>query len=271
MPGFTKGRMTWRMVCHSEAPASARGLDQRLVDPDHGVEDRHDHEQRVEMDEAQDHREVGVEQPFLRLVDEAQRQQRGVDHAVAAEQRDPGDHADDVAGPERDRAEQEQRHLPGQRADVEGQEIGDREAEHRGDHPDDQAELERAEIGVPGDLLGEHVDVVLQAEGRDQHVVGFVVEEADDHDQDASARRRTAGRPAPAGPPGDRARGPAPPPGASGRRWRRPVRRRSGQGGGEGLAHRGQLRPRRTRSTCGPCTCPRPSPCSRPRPLPMRS
>ena len=52
------------------------------------------------------------------------------------------------------------------------------------DHPDDQAELERAEIGVPGDLLAEHVDVVLEAEGRDQHVVGFVVEEADDHDQD---------------------------------------------------------------------------------------
>ena len=45
------------------------------------------------------------------------------------------------------------------------------------------AELERAEIGVPGDLLGEHVDVVLEGEGRDQHVVGFVVEEAHDHDQ----------------------------------------------------------------------------------------
>ena len=93
-----------------------RGLDQRLVDADHRVEDRHDHEQRVEVDEAQDHREVGVEQPFLRLVDDAQRQQRGVDHAVAAEQRDPRDHADDVAGPERDRADQEQRHLPAQRA-----------------------------------------------------------------------------------------------------------------------------------------------------------
>ena len=79
---------------------------------------------------------------------------------------------------------QEQRHLPAQRADVEGQEIGDREAQGQRDHPDDQAELERAEIGVPGDLLGEHVDIVLEAEGRDQHVVGFVVEEAHDHDQD---------------------------------------------------------------------------------------
>ena len=33
-------------------------------------------------------------------------------------------------------------------------------------------------------LLGEDVEIVLEAEGRDQHGVGFVVEEAHGHDQD---------------------------------------------------------------------------------------
>ena len=70
MPGLHQGRMTWRRSASSVAPASVAASISDLSMRDHRVEDRHDHEQRVEVDEAQDHREVGVEQPFLRLVDE---------------------------------------------------------------------------------------------------------------------------------------------------------------------------------------------------------
>jgi hypothetical protein len=58
--------------------------------------------------------------------------QRLVEDAVAAEERDPRDHADDVRGQERHRAEQEQADLEQQAAHVEDQEIGDVEAQHQG-------------------------------------------------------------------------------------------------------------------------------------------
>ena len=51
--------------------ASTRRLEQRRVDARHRIEDRHDHEQREEVDIGDDHRKIGEEQPFERLVDDA--------------------------------------------------------------------------------------------------------------------------------------------------------------------------------------------------------
>ena len=188
MPGFDSGMTTFHSVCQPDAPASRDGLDQRAVDAHHRVEDRHDHEQRVEVDEGEDHREVGVDQPFDRLADEADPDQRLVDEPVAAEQRNPRDHADDVRGPERDGADEEQRDLHRRRADMEGEEIGDEEADHEGDQPHREAELQRREIGLEGDAeLGklveaalEDLDVAARREGRDD-LVFVVVPEAHHH------------------------------------------------------------------------------------------
>ena len=101
---------------------------------------------------------------------------------VAAEERDPRDHADDVGGQERDGADQEQHRLPGRRADMEGEEIGDGEADQQGQRPDDDGELERLQVGPPGDRREQQLLVVLQQEGRDD-LGGVVVEEA--HHDDA--------------------------------------------------------------------------------------
>ena len=55
-----------------DAPAAAaaveRRLDDRAVDAGHGVEDRHDHEQREQMHVGDDHREIREQQKLQRLV-----------------------------------------------------------------------------------------------------------------------------------------------------------------------------------------------------------
>ena len=92
-----------------------------------------DHEQRVEVNEAENHGKIGIEQPFLGLIDDTRTDEGVVDQTVSSQKRDPGDHADHVRGPKGDGAEEEQRDLPGQRLDVKGQEIGDGETQHERD------------------------------------------------------------------------------------------------------------------------------------------
>ena len=156
-----------------------RRLDQRLVDARHRVEDRHDHEQREEVDVAHHHREVGEEQPLHRVVDDADAHQRLVDQPLLPEQRDPRDHADDVRGPERHRAEQKETDRDQQRADVEHQEVGDGEADQQRDGPDDRGELQRAQIEPERVHGGEQVDIALRRERRPHTEDHVVLEEAD--------------------------------------------------------------------------------------------
>ena len=70
-------------------------------------------------------------------------QQDRVDQSFLAEQRDPRDHADDVRGPERDRAEQEQADREQLVADVEDQEVGDQEADQQREEPGQDREFQR--------------------------------------------------------------------------------------------------------------------------------
>ena len=114
-----------------------------------------------------------------------------VDEPVAAEQRNPRDHADDVRGPERNRADEEQHHLHGHGADVKGEEIGDGEADDERRQPDDEAEFRRRQIGLQdraeirqlGEAALEGLGVAARREGR-QHLVIVVVPETDDDDED---------------------------------------------------------------------------------------
>ena len=59
-------------------------------------------------------------------MDQSDIDQRAVDQALLAEQRHPGNHADDVRGPERHGADQEQADRDQRVADMEDQEIGDK-------------------------------------------------------------------------------------------------------------------------------------------------
>ena len=70
MPVFESGNTTSRITCQPLAPRIARGFEQRAVDAHHRVEDRHDHEERVEMHEREHDGEVRIQQPFERLVDQ---------------------------------------------------------------------------------------------------------------------------------------------------------------------------------------------------------
>ena len=69
-------------------------------------------------------------------------QQRRIDQAFLAQQRNPGDHADDVRGPERHGAEQEQSERQQRIANVEDQEIGDEEADQQREEPGEDREFQ---------------------------------------------------------------------------------------------------------------------------------
>ena len=141
----------------------ARRLDQRAVDAHQRVEDRRHHEQRVEVHHGQHDGEIG-DRAAIRSARSTMPSvdQRRVDQPVAAEHRDPRDHADDVGGQERHGADEEQHHLHRRRADVEGEEIGDPEADEERQRPDDDRVFQRVEIGLPGDPRAERVGVVGQ-------------------------------------------------------------------------------------------------------------
>ena len=135
MPGLASGNDDVDQRLPAGGAGIIGGLDQPLVDADHRVEDRHHHEESKEVNQRQHHGEFGEQQPFERLMDQADALKRPVDQAVAAEQRNPRDHADHVRGPERNGAEQRQHDLPGLGADVEGEEISDGEADQTASAP----------------------------------------------------------------------------------------------------------------------------------------
>ena len=109
-----------------------------------------------------------------------------VQQAAAPEHRQPRDGADEVAGPERHHAQQEQRHLPLERVDVHGQEVRDRipeqqaEEHHREGEPerrpqrlDEDAGLEvLPRLGVEEPFVGEVLVVVLERRVRRHPVAG---------------------------------------------------------------------------------------------------
>src|SRR5260370_1259763 len=75
------------------------------------------------MDIGNDHREIRKQHEFQWFTNDAAAHQELIEDAVSSEKRDPRDHADDVRGPERHRAQQEKTDLPKQAANVENQEI----------------------------------------------------------------------------------------------------------------------------------------------------
>ena len=136
------------------------------------------------MHEGEDHREIRVKQPVQRLVGDARRNQRRVGQPVAPEKGDPRDHPDDVRGPERDGAEQEERDLPRLSAHVEGEEIGDGEADPKGEGPDDQRIFDGVAEHPVGHRRAEEEIVVLPAEGRDDREFRRLPEADDDDHRD---------------------------------------------------------------------------------------
>ena len=102
---------------------------QGFVDPHHRVEDRHNHEECVEVHEGEKHAKIAEQQPFKRLFNDAHRDKRGVGDPIAAKKWDPRYHSNDVRGQEWDRTEQKQRDLPCEGTDVKRQIIGDGEAD----------------------------------------------------------------------------------------------------------------------------------------------
>ena len=93
------------------------------------------------MHEGQHHGKVGEQQPFDRTIHQADRDQGVVDQAVTPQQRDPGNHADDIRGPERNRAQDEEHRLHGAGAYMERQKIGHRKTDRQSDQPYQQAEF----------------------------------------------------------------------------------------------------------------------------------
>ena len=212
MPVFDSGMTTLARTCQPLAPASRaasisdlsmRSMELRIGTIMKAVS---------RWTKAIVHRETGIEQPFDRLTDQSEPEQRLVDQPVAAEQRNPGDHPDHVGGPERNDAHQRQHQLHGERADMEGEKIGDGETEHQRHRPDDQAEFQgrkisaegRAQLGQAADALVEHRQIVLRRKGRNDRVF-VVAPEADDQRDQRAAVRRKRRRPSPSATPANTA------------------------------------------------------------------
>ena len=160
----------------------ARSLDQRAVDLRQRVGDRADHQQRVEMHIGDDDRELGEQQEVERLRGETEVHHGLIERAGTAEERDPGNGADDGGGEEGDGAEQKEDDAHRVVAHVKDQEIGDVEAEKEGDGPHDCRELEGTEVDAQGRGAGEDLAVAVEQEGGvDADAV--VVEEADDQEE----------------------------------------------------------------------------------------
>src|ERR1700728_3999471 len=163
-----------------DAPAAGAGVVRRLdeagIDPGHRVEDRNDHEQGIEVHIGDDYRKIGEQQKRQRLVDDAEAHEAAVEDAVAPEERYPRNHPDDVRGPERHRADQEQSDLHGQASHVEHQEIGNREPDDERDGPDDRRIFDRAGIESQRQARFEQLDVIVEDEGRDDLQASVVVE-----------------------------------------------------------------------------------------------
>src|ERR1700716_1315605 len=133
------------------------------------------------MDVGHNHGEVREKQEIHGPGHDAETHERLVEDAVASEKGNPGDHPDDVGGPERYRAQEEKTDLPKQSANMEHQEIGDVEADEQRYRPDDQRKLERAQIEPQRHARREDLEVVVEDEGWIQPPLA-IVEEADGDD-----------------------------------------------------------------------------------------
>jgi hypothetical protein len=88
------------------------------------------------------------QQPLNRHVDQSCSNQALVDQAIAAQQRNPGDHADDIAGPKRDRTQHKQQGLNAAGPHIKRQKIRHGETNHQSDQPDQKTELECGQVGL---------------------------------------------------------------------------------------------------------------------------
>ncbi len=195
-------------------------FEQRPVDPVEGPEQRQDHEGHVPVDQAHDQRERLACEPWVGLVQHADRLQRLVHVAVVLQQGDPGQHPQHVGDPERrEERDEEQSLVP---PAVPGEEVGDGVADQQAEHRRDPHEHDRVDerrvvqpVGVRqvrhGELQDRRVpvhrvpvrdrltqDLVRRAEGDGQH---HVEREHEEHEQ-VERGRRSERRPEPAWGPG---------------------------------------------------------------------
>ena len=222
-PGSESGRMISRKTWKGAGAHVARRFQDVLVDLGERKEDRPDAQHDIELRQRHRVAELGIQEEGARLVDNAQIHQHLVEQAAPAEHRQPGDGADQVAGPERHHRDQEQRQLPFEILHLHRQEKGDRiaddqaddhhrdgEAEGRPQGRDENAELQEiAVLGVEKPFLPEEVAEIDEREVRRHAAPDRRPEtEHDDADQRDDEKDRSAtGLPArPASPDGSSGR-----------------------------------------------------------------
>ena len=105
-----------------------------------------------------------IEERLDRRAGRADRHQRLVDDAVDAEERHPGDGADQGRGPERDDEGEEQRQPPARAPDLHRQKVGDAVAKHAGDDHQDRGVQDRAAGELEIGLVGEELRIVVEGE-----------------------------------------------------------------------------------------------------------
>ncbi|MNP09327.1 hypothetical protein D3C76_1014290 [compost metagenome] len=135
-----------------------------------GVE-RQDHERQVRVDDADVHREVGVEDG-QRLVDDADGHQEAVEQAVVGQDAHPGVHANQDRRPGRHHDQQQQHGLHLLAGTGDG--IGHRVADQQADQGADERHLQRAEIGVDVQRVARQHHVVAEVHHHLQRLVGVL-------------------------------------------------------------------------------------------------
>ena len=174
----------------------ARGFKQRAINLGEREEDRSDRQHDVELDERHRVAELRIKKKAHGLVDDADRDQKLVDQSVAAEHRQPGDGANEIASPKRHHGQQEQGKLPFEilhlHRQVVGKRIGEDQADrhHRGDgetkrrpqRPDeDRRRQEIRMVRIKKTLGYEKASIVLERKGR-RHAVAGRFPEAENED-----------------------------------------------------------------------------------------
>src|SRR6266446_4866723 len=120
------------------------------------------------MDVGNDDRESGIEQHLERLLDEMDVEQRRVDQPFLSQQRNPGNHPDDVRGPERDRADQKQADREQLVLNMKDQKISHQKSDDQREQPSQERKFERRHIEMEGLRGSENVDVVRKRKCRQQ-------------------------------------------------------------------------------------------------------
>ena len=172
-------------VAHDLPAARAgvvRGLDHAWIDFGKRIGDRTDHQDGAQIHIGDDDREIGEQQEVERLRRQAQVHQRLVEHAVAAEKRNPGDGPDDRRSEKRNGAQQEQHGPDRAAAHVKDQKVGDVESDEERGRPDDRRELQSAAVKPERRRVRDQVVIIVQQESRiDSDAV--MVPEADHQEQ----------------------------------------------------------------------------------------